>query len=59
MYNQQLLMHVSDAGSILGVSSQTIYELIHNGEIKAFKTGRVWKIAAQSVNDYANSKLNK
>lgn len=52
-------MHVSDAGSILGVSSQTIYELIHNGEIKAFKTGRVWKIAAQSVNDYANSKLNK
>lgn len=59
MFNQQLLMHVSDAGSILGCSSQTIYKLINNDELKAFKTGRAWKISAQSVKDYASAKLNK
>ncbi|MBP2633018.1 MAG: Helix-turn-helix domain [Firmicutes bacterium] len=58
MYNQTILMHVSDAGSILGCSSQTIYKLINNDEIKSFKAGRVWKISVQSVKDYANSKLN-
>lgn len=59
MYNQTILMHVSDAGSILGCSSQTIYKLINNNEIKAFKTGRAWKISAQSIKDYASSKLDK
>lgn len=59
MYNQTLLLHVSDAASLLGTSSQTIYKLIANGELKAFKTGRAWKIATQSVNDYANTSWNK
>lgn len=59
MYNQILLLHVSDAASLLGVSSQTIYKLIANSELKAFKTGRSWKISTQSVNDYANTNLNK
>jgi len=59
MYNQTLLLHVSDAASLLGASSQTIYKLISNGELKAFKTGRAWKISTQSVNDYANTSWNK
>ncbi|WP_418626617.1 helix-turn-helix domain-containing protein [Anaerosinus sp.] len=59
MYNQQLLMHVSDAGSLLGCSSQVVYQLIQRGELKAFKTGRAWKISSSSVIDYANSRLNK
>ncbi|WIW70668.1 helix-turn-helix domain-containing protein [Anaerosinus gibii] len=40
MYNQQLLMHASDAASLLGCSSQVIYQLIQRGELKAFKAGR-------------------
>jgi excisionase family DNA binding protein len=58
MYNQAILMHVSDAGSILGCSSQTIYKLINTGELKAFKTGKAWKISAQSIKDYTNANLN-
>lgn len=59
MYNQQILMHVSDAGSLLGCSSQIIYQLINRGELKAFKAGRAWKISSESVHRYANSRLNK
>ncbi|MBP2656592.1 MAG: Helix-turn-helix domain [Firmicutes bacterium] len=59
MYNQTILMHVSDAASLLGVSSQTIYKLINGGELKAFKTGKAWKISTQSINDYTNANLNK
>ena len=59
MYNQTLLLHVSEAASLLGTSSQTIYKLIASGSLKAFKTGRAWKISMQSVNDYANTNWNK
>ena len=59
MYNQTVLLHVSDAASILGTSSQTIYKLIANGEIKGFKTGRAWKIWIKSGNDYTNTNLNR
>lgn len=58
MYNQEILMHVSDAGSILGRSSQTIYKLINTGKLKAFKTGNAWKISVQSIKDYTNANLN-
>ena len=58
MYNQTLILHVSDAASRLGTSSQTIYKLIDNGDLKAFKTGRAWKITMQSLNDYVNNELN-
>lgn len=58
MFNQTLLLHVSDAASRLGTSSQTIYKLIGNGELKVFKTGRTWKISTQSLNDYVNAHLN-
>lgn len=57
MYNQILLMHVSDAASLLGVSSQIIYQLIKKGELQAFKSGRNWKISTQSVKEYAVRKL--
>ena len=59
MYNQTLLLHVSDAASLLGTSSQTIYKLIANGELKSFKAGKAWKVSMQSVIDYANTKLNQ
>ena len=59
MYNQTLLLHVSDAASLLGVSSQTIYKLIANGELKSYKSGKAWKISTESVNDYVNMQCNK
>ena len=55
MFNQILLLHVAEAATILRTSSQTVYKLIATGELKASKTGRVWKISTKSVNDYANN----
>ncbi len=54
-----LSLHVSDAASLLRTSSQTVYKLIANGDLKAFKTGRAWKISTQSVNDYASTNWNR
>ena len=59
MWNQTLLLHVSEAASLLRTSSQTVYKLIANGELKAFKTGISWKVLKQSVNDYASTNCNK
>jgi excisionase family DNA binding protein len=59
MYNQLHLMHVADAASLLGVSSQIIYKLIRLGALNAFKDGRAWKISVQSVNDYIQARLNQ
>lgn len=59
MWNQTLLLHVSEAASLLRTSSQTVYKLIANGELKAFKTGRAWKISMQSVIEYANVHLDR
>lgn len=53
---EKLVLHVSDAASLLGVSSQKIYELIHNKELTAYKVGRVWKISVEALEDYLKSK---
>lgn len=60
MYNQTtILLYVSEAATLLRTSSQTVYKLIANDELKAFKRGRAWKISTQSVNYYANTQCNK
>lgn len=56
---EKLVLHVSDAASLLGVSSQKIYEMIHNGELDAYKAGKAWKISAASVENYIKVQLSK
>ena len=57
MYVEKLVIHVSDAASLLSCSSQVIYKLIANKEIDAYKAGRTWKIYYQSILDYIAARL--
>lgn len=42
----------------LDIGKNTLYGLLKNGEINAFKIGKVWKIPRKSVEDYINNKIN-
>lgn len=59
MQIHKLVVHVSDAASLLGVSSQKVYEMIRNGDLKAYKDGKVWKIHGHSIEAYIQLRLRK
>lgn len=46
------LLTVEDLMELLNVGKNTAYQLLENGEVKAFRIGRVWKIPRKSVYDY-------
>ena len=53
------VLHVSEAASVLACSSKVIYDLIHEGKIKAYRTGKAWKIPEKSIDDYIVARLNE
>ena len=57
MQIEKLVLHVSDAASLIGVSSQKIYQMIHDGELTAYKAGKAWKIPVKAVEDYIKLRL--
>ncbi len=59
MQIEKLVLHVSDAASLLGVSSHKVYEMIHAGELSAYKAGKAWKIYDSSIAAYIRSRLSK
>lgn len=59
MQIEKLVLHVSDAASLIGVSSHKIYEMIRNRELPAYKAGKAWKIPADTVEDYIKLRLSK
>lgn len=59
MQIEKLVLHVSDAASLIGVSSQTIYQMIYNKELSAYKAGKAWKISASSIEDYIKLKMSR
>ena len=58
MQIEKLVLHVSDAASLIGVSSQKVYQMIHDKELTAYKAGKAWKILAKAVEDYIKLRLN-
>lgn len=56
---EKLVLHVSDAACLLGISSQKVYEMIHAGKLLAYKDGKAWKINTSSIEDYIRLKLSK
>lgn len=53
MFNQyEDLLNVEELCEILGIGKNVAYEILNTGEIKAFKTGRIWKIPKLAVEDY-------
>lgn len=52
------IMRFEEVMEYLDIGKNTLYGLLKNGEINAFKIGKVWKIPRKSVEDYINNKIN-
>lgn len=51
------VLYVSEVASILGYSSHFVYNLIHTGQLKAYKNVgcKSWRISVEAIQDYLNS----
>nr|WP_242959892.1 helix-turn-helix domain-containing protein [Flavonifractor sp. An306] len=45
-------MTFNECKSLLKIGKNTLLDLLHNGEIEAFRIGNRWKIPKKSVLDY-------
>lgn len=50
MYND--IMTIDDLCESLIIGKNAAYELLNNGDIKAFRIGSRWKIPKESVSEY-------
>ena len=46
------ILSAGEACEALKVGYNAMYELLNNGELKAYKNGRVWRIPKQAVKEY-------
>ena len=52
MFNQYPdIMTVAEACDTLQMSRNTLYELLRDGQIKAFQIHRIWKIPREAVEE--------
>lgn len=62
--NERLLMReksmwsLDDAAGYLGVSNQTVYNMIRDGRIKAYKVGREWRFHPSEIEAHILSGCN-
>ena len=46
------IMTFNECKDILKIGKNTLLDLIHNGELDAFKVGNRWKITRESVEEF-------
>lgn len=51
------IMTFKECQKLLKVGKNTLLDLIHSGEIDAFRIGNRWKITKDSIVDYLKYKL--
>lgn len=51
------IMKFEEVMEFLNVGKNTLYALLRDGHISAFKIGKVWKIPRKSVEDYIMNKI--
>lgn len=49
------ILNLNETADYLRVSKQTVYNMIKNGRIKAYKVGREWKILRSDIVAYLES----
>lgn len=50
------LLDVDEVAALLGLHSQTIYDMARTGELAGFKVGRVWKFRPSDVRAWQDAK---
>ena len=54
MQNEKLLS-VKDVQEILGISRDTAYRMVRDGEIESYRVGKLYKIKQDSLDNYIRS----
>lgn len=49
------ILNLNETADYLRVSKQTVYNMIKDGRIKAYKVGREWKILRSDIVEYLES----
>jgi len=52
MYNDYEILNTDEVMDYLGIGRNTMYELLKEKKIKAFKIGKVWKIPKEALDEY-------
>ena len=50
------IMTFNECKEILKIGKNTLLDLIHNGELDAFKVGNRWKITRESVEEFVRQR---
>lgn len=50
--NESRLLRVREVAEALSVSNMTVYRLIHDGEIRAFRVGHGWRVPEADLQAY-------
>lgn len=50
------ILTVDDVMELLYIGKNTVYRLLHSGELRGFQIGRTWKTPKDSLTDYIISK---
>jgi len=58
-YNDDAIMTVEDLMDTLKIGKNTAYQLLNDGEIKAFRIGRIWKIPRDSLSEFIINSANE
>lgn len=49
------LLTTEQVAEILKIGKNALYKLLANGDLKAYRNGRVWRIPRQAVEEYVCS----
>lgn len=57
-YENYTLLTLDELCDELRIGKNAAYTLLNNGDIKAFRIGRVWKIPSFSINEFIINNAN-
>ena len=54
--NYDEIITIAELCEIFGIGRSAAYKILHVGDIKAFRIGRIWKILKRRVEEYIQRK---
>lgn len=58
-HDEPELITIEEIMELLHIGKNTAYQLLENGEIKAFRIGRKWKVEKNAVYEYIREKAGR
>ena len=52
------ILTVEEACEALRIGRNTLYDLLHSGQLKGYRNGRVWRIPRESMIEFIRTRAN-